>query len=583
MQRIESNIELWQKEWPLEAFLLQKDFIPFDQKILFKGADPLWKDKLHEIQENALFVYGVDPACTKLILDWLSKDQKRFAAILEDDPERLAAYLYTEEATNLLKSPQATLCYVKDKDNLQPLFDLLYWQAPLIPYAALAIPEYETERSETSDLILKGIQFEMITKNALVEEYMQLGVPFFRNFYANLPQIAASHKGTAFFGKFQGMPAIICGAGPSLSKQIPLLKTLSNSALIFAGGSALNALHAQGFLPHFGAGIDPNSPQEDRLKATSGANLPFFFRSRIFCKAMKFVTGPKLYIPGAGGYDVSEWYEEKLGIASDFLDEGHNVVNFCTEIATRMGCSPIIFIGMDLAFTGRKSYAEGVAEAPAHGEPRIFYNDIYGKITETSWKWLAESDWLSNYAKNNSDVNFINATEGGIGFSGIDNIPFEEVVRTTLSEERKFDIQSVLSESRMPENSFQIIEDASQKLLESLQRSQELIRGLIEELEKELSVEHPKERLQTPRGLLLESDLFDEPAYQYLLDIFHHVYTRLLSRESTILKLNKEGKLSEAEINRAMLSLQKRKLLFLQDVAEVNRLLLLNAPALAQQ
>ena len=81
---------------------------------------------------------------------------------------------------------------------------------------------------------------------------------FFESFYRNIFHLPESYSCNGLAGQFANVPAIICGDRPSLHKNIELLKTLTDRALIFAGNFLLNILNEYGIIPHFGAGVDPN-------------------------------------------------------------------------------------------------------------------------------------------------------------------------------------------------------------------------------------------------------------------------------------------------------------------------------------
>ena len=133
-------------------------------------------------------------------------------------------------------------------------------------------------------------------------------------------------------------------------------------------------MNAADIEPHFAAGIDPNSPQYLRLLHNTSFETPYFYRGRMHHPAFRLIHGPRLYINGGGGYDTPEWFEEHLGIASEVVDEGHNVVNFCTSLAYELGCNPIIFVGLDLAYTGMQAYAPGVVADAEMSEEKIKQN-----------------------------------------------------------------------------------------------------------------------------------------------------------------------------------------------------------------
>ena len=42
----------------------------------------------------------------------------------------------------------------------------------------------------------------------------------------------------------------------------------------------------------------------------------------------------------------------------------------------------------------------------------LLKTDIYGKPIYTLWKWIAEANWIGDFAKAHPDITVINATEG---------------------------------------------------------------------------------------------------------------------------------------------------------------------------
>lgn len=575
-ERLEENVALFADLWPLDAYKVQsEEFDPIQWGPYDEGLSN-WKEKLPLQGILSIIVYGIGSGqAFDHLKTWLKTDTERHLVFLEDDLRLLRGLFESEKATEILSHPQVTLCYVQGGELSPETLEFLYWSFGRTKFLVTALPFYVRTKASIAKQLSDKIHYEAELKAGLVEEYQKLGVSFFRNFYSNMKELPGAFWGNKLFGQFEGIPAIILGAGPSLNKQIPLLKELESKALIFAGGSALNAIKSQSLKPHFGAGIDPNDTQLARLKETSELAIPFFYRSRLFATAIREIKGPRLYVSGAGGYDISEWYEEKFSITSDFLDEGHNVVNFCTELAVRLGCNPIIYVGLDLAFTGNASYSDGVNDTIQCSDTLV-RKDIYGKDTTTQWRWVFEADWLSQYAKSHPEITFYNATEGGIGIPGVEN-----VLLRTLSEEKLVQtfplhkqIQKALNEAKLPHVTPDKIEAATQELKESLERSLSLINLLLVELDKEAAKEVPQDKLVSGRAILLESDLFDEPAYQYILDIFHHVFARITYKQSARLKQNK-GQLKNAkELAIEKLELQRNKLLFLKDVAQANLLLI---------
>src|SRR5690606_30787893 len=87
----------------------------------------------------------------------------------------------------------------------------------------------------------------------------------FRNLLKNFRYLSKSFQAESLKGCFQGIPAIICGAGPSLTQALPVLSECKEKALLIAGGSTITALSKNGILPHLSLAVDPNPEEYERL------------------------------------------------------------------------------------------------------------------------------------------------------------------------------------------------------------------------------------------------------------------------------------------------------------------------------
>lgn len=604
--KLKQNAELWAKTSPKEAVLLpyrscsELVFVQTEkqepnlfnnnstkfyhsQEGALKEANK-WFSQLDLKLIDALYIYGVGLGYYfDAAKNWLETNPAHHLIFLEDDIDVIYRLFQTEKGTELLQHDQVDVYYFKDLEDQDTILETLYWNLMTTRSGVSALKLYQEQKPEFFDELQHKILFDIANKDALVDEYLKYGAGFFRNFYPNLKFLSKARWGNALFGKFSKVPAIICGAGPSLQKNLPMLKSLTSKALVFAGGSALNVLDAQGLLPHFGAGIDPNPDQYRRLSTHTSLNMPFFYRNRMFHQALQQVKGELLYISGSGGYDVSDWFEEKFEITAEFFDEGHNIVNFCTELACRLGCNPIIYIGVDLAYTGMQLYAPGVLSDATVNEKELLEEedidkrvlnrkDIYGNPTYTLWKWIAESQWIGEFSSEHTDHLFINATEGGIGFPGVANMTLEKTAKQYLTQE--FDlpkrIQKEVNNASLPQVTKEKVDQALQDLYDSLKRCVEDLNILIEEgstiIQRILSENEVPTITQTGKAALYETELADEPAYQYVLDIFNAVYSRVLNRDLTRIS----NIADDAQRTIKKLEINNKKLSFLRDVASVN-------------
>jgi hypothetical protein len=547
-----------------------------------------WFKELHLTNETVLYVYGVGLGYyAEATQDWLKVDSKHTLIFLEKDLTILYRLLETSKGTWILKHPQIHLIAFENIFTDQALFNELSWNYIACPLAISSLKLYAEVDSEGFLQLRHLITHNAVKKESFVAEYLQYGVAFFRNFYPNLLQLPHSYLGNGLFHSFRNIPAIICGAGPSLNQNIQLLKTLTDQALIFAGSSALNAIIPE-VIPHFGVAVDPNQAQYSRVKAAQSYSIPFFYRNRLFHDALTTMTGPRLYLTGAGGYDTAEWFENQLGIqGGEPLDEGHNVINFCIEIAHALGCSPIILVGIDLAYTNDQYYFSQVIENLHLTEQdfekmkefdleKIDRIDIHGQPIKTTWKWVTEAEWITEFAQTHPETPLINATEGGLGFQNIPNQTLEKVAQIYLKPIP--DLQKTIQEEIQQHSLSALVTE--EKVIELIKTVQESLRRCIKQIEKivhelhELKILIQKQvsypaSLQTPSIRLTEMEIEEEPAYQAILNSFNLIYLHLHNREILELQPPRKGH-SAKKIDLKKIDLQVQRLHFLKDVSCVN-------------
>lgn len=607
----QNNLEIWAKTFPKQAFMLpyvdciQLEFCTSEKgELNLKGPSFFYHDNQGVVEEAnewfkkldlgdvpALFVFGVGLGYYyNAVKTWLREDKKRRLVFLENDLAVIHRLFETKLGAEILQDSQVQLIYFRDLNDDEASFEILYWNFAMSRLNVSALHSYAAEHQILYEDLKHKIAYDAAVKNALVDEYLRYGGAFFINFYQNMLCMADSYLGNRFFGKFPKVPAIICGAGPSLEKNLPLLGKLLDRAVVFAGGSALNVLNAANFQPHFGAGIDPNPMQYARMSTNQGFEVPFFYRNRMFHNAFKKIHGPRLYITGCGGYDIAEYFEEKFGIKSGFLDEGHNVVNFSVEVAYAMGCDPIIFVGMDLAFTGMEAYAPGVVEKTTVSESELLDNedydsrallrkDIFGNPLYTLWKWIAEAQWIGDYAKSHPLVTLINCTEGGLGFPGVQNRTLEEVAKEKLTRTYELNnrIHGETQNSALPKVTFRKIMKAMRELSVSLKRTEENLNILMQDAQnsfEKMEAGTIQKPAQSGLAALAETELEEEPGYKHVCEIFNAVLTRLLSGE--LHEIN-TGNQTEKQKALSRLSLNIKRLKFLKEVAQINQELIEHA------
>lgn len=547
----------------------------------------VWFDSLDLHLATTVFVYGIGLGYAyEAAKGWLIQHPHHALVFLEEDLSVLFRLCETELGWQLLKDHQVQVIFLRDHHSNKVIVNELTWTYFDTPYIISSLQLYQEVNPQGFLDIENEIHYKFEQKKVVVDEYLNFGIVFFRNFYPNLLELPKAYWGNGLFNCFSQVPAIICGAGPSLNKNIHLLSQLKEHALIFAGGSALNALIPQEIIPHFGVAIDPNIHQYSRVAATQQYKVPFFYHNRLFHKALTAITGPLLFLNGEGGYNVPDWFEDQLKIEGEKLDGGHNVVNFSLQIARALGCNPIIIVGTDLAFTNDEYYAKGIAshlnltkeEVNIHNPevPVVLREDIYGQPIQTLWKWISEAEWISDFAELNPELTVINCTEGGLGFKGIPNHSLQEIIDKFFQEPRTeiAKIHEIIQRNSLSHITTEKIIELLNELKESLTHCILLLSKLVEEIDQltqDLEQGHPiASELYSLNMSLIQSDLESQVAYPYLLEIFSQIFIHLHHRPLQDLQSTKRD-LSEKKRAIGKLELEKQRFIFLRDVSRVNR------------
>lgn len=533
-----------------------------------------WYSSLQLQGISVLFVYGVGLGYYyDVAKPWLKESDEHFLVFLEDDLEVIHRLFETDKGRELLADHQVILRHFESLDwECQSLKSLLY-SFPLKKYEITALEQYGALKGDIFQQLKAGVAFHFHKSEGITLEQINFGGSFFQNFYRNILKLPEAYLGNALYEKFFGCPAIICGAGPSLQKNIDILKTLKGRALIFAGSTAINALNAEGITPHFGVGIDPNWHQYARLLANTSFNMPLFYRNRLNHEALKVVHGDHLFVTGAGGYEIAGWFEEKLQILQPSLSEGTSVANFSLSLTHALGCNPIIFVGMDLAYTDQQSYASGIVSHGLHDRKHHFKTkkeedelivrtDIYGKPVNTLWKWIGESIWFGQYAQEVPYLVLLNATEGGIGFPNVPNFSLQEVADVFLKNQYDFEtmIHGEIQNSQMPESVTKehVIEAISEMKL-SLEKCKEHCVAL-----------HHSFSHQSDQGIFDDKleELEVEPAYSQILHQFDQAYRRVFGWQIELMRA--ETEIEEKKILEKKTEYNAKRYAFLEKGATYN-------------
>lgn len=520
------NLALFLERYPKYTFFLP-NINPFIQKRRKKDISKSQSEfeKIQDIDDiETVYVYGLDfGERINFLRKWITKKRINNLVFIEDDLESLLLFLASSFAKKIILEPKIHLFFKLEMEEESSFLDEAvsnFFSGKMRVFSSFSLKEEQKRKFESikSQIIRFSTYHYAIHMDDL---YSHLN---FANFLQNLEKVPSSFFVNLLKDKFKDIPAIICGAGPSLYEEKEHLKKLKTKAFIIAGGSAIPALLSYGIKPHLGVVIDPNLEEVKRMKKGAFINIPIVYSTRVHRDVFKYFGGPLGYISSVAGGTEALFFEERFKLKQEYVigqnlsREAFSVTTLNLELAHFFGCSPIIFCGVDLAYRDNKRYCPGVLDKESkivseENDPgNIFVFKKSNLVTMV--KWEMEADVISKYKKD-FHLKIFNSSKKGLKLSGIDFVSLKEMVKKLKSQKEL----EIILEKELKKVSLNIskkeIESFQIEILLSLKKCKKLISEIKNET-KEL-MKSKKEKYSTPLMILAHRDLKEEIAYNYFL------------------------------------------------------------------
>jgi len=305
---------------------------------------------------------GVSLSFYEEVRGWLDGKAGRRLFFIEDQPERLKELAREENAKVLLNDVRVKTFCLETPLQKEFIAKKIGWLS--------AFKELLVVDDAWKDLIER----QHNAAHAIASDAAEFGVPVMRHMKANFEKPIRS----LVKDSLKGVPAVICGAGPSLEKNGHLLKEWKGKAFLIAAGSAINAMEVA---PDLAVALDPHIP----LIRKKHLSTPLCLQSRMHPDSWRGITGEAFYIPDSH-FAFDAWLTK-----AEPLDTGWTSGNAGVAVAEYLGCAPIVLIGMDYCYRGEKKYANQKSTLEA---PLVQATDAQGRKVWTQRDWLLAIQWL---------------------------------------------------------------------------------------------------------------------------------------------------------------------------------------------
>ncbi len=314
-------------------------------------------------------------------------------------------------------------------------------------------------------------------------------------FVYNLPQMITHPSYKELLSKRKGISdtAIIVSTGPSLTKQLPLLKKYASKATIFCADSSYPILAKHGIKPDYVCMLERTEITAEFFNHDFGEfdkDIVFVCAGVVHPKTIEYLKNKTFIITQK--VLAFPYYINLKNFC--YAAVGFSVAHTLSYLATYLSHKNIIFIGQDLAYAENGNSHPDDYQNSANYESQMYEHILTiayggnGKV-ETHSIWLLFKNWFENEMIPNTrkmGITTYNCTEGGARIEGTIEKPFLWACENLLDKDLNKPFEKLEPLSLNKQNEFLL--KAYYKVYQSIKHCRDFSKILSNDFEKIQSV-----------------------------------------------------------------------------------------------
>jgi len=409
-----------------------------------------------DFQRDVLVLIGIEQAI--LIYELTARGQSRILLMLQDGDE----YANDSGNVSIVRSGKECSEYFLRIENL-------------LPERVSRIDDGQEHDAAWGDVRQSFALF--LSNNSTTTAF---GARWLMQGLKNLPNIARSTNLKTLKDAVGGLPVVIISPGPSLDKNIHLLRELKGRAILMAAVQSTRALLKAGVVPDLVVIADPG----DLSYMLDGVDISQVgaLIAGVSCHPRFYELGFKNVINFNANADIDTWISDIFGDTLPISSAGSVTID-CLYMAQYLECKTIVMVGLDLAIKDGRQYSEqspnGESLAVVDRASNTFaFKNVSDQLEKTfNDKGIKTSELLEpvltlpgyyggtvvtrpNYHlfhgelvriaaesnKNKNTAELINCTEGGAYIEGFDHCTLQSVVER-LADQERLDLSDLIEKS----------------------------------------------------------------------------------------------------------------------------------------
>ncbi|HAA1707877.1 TPA_asm: DUF115 domain-containing protein [Campylobacter jejuni] len=418
-----------------------------------------------------LFFYGFGNGMLYKAL--CENENHQHIIVFEDDLEILALAFHLFDFSKALKNEKLILFYTQTLNTAQlsTLFSYEIIQKSVKIFNLFIHSDFyqnfqNTQIQNTNAQLIEMIRFIVLNKGNDPHDSL-VGI---KHILDNLPKMLNHGIFQEFLKERRAKVknAIIVSTGPSLIKQLPLLKKYASKATLFCADSAYPILAKHGIKPDYVCMLERSEFTAEFFNNDFGEfnkGILFMLASVVHKEALNFLEKDQrtyMLVHRPLNFAASLKLDD-----FGYLGCGASVSNMIYELAAALRHENIIFIGQDLAYaedgsSHPKEYIYGNQGEEIRGEAYTIAYGGKGKVrTQLTWNLFRQAfERNIFFTKEKLDINTYNCTEGGARIEGTIEKPFSWVCENLLTQNlnkpfplsKKLDKKNIIEKIQKTEN-----------------------------------------------------------------------------------------------------------------------------------
>lgn len=447
-----------------------------------KEAERIIEKELSDHYTHIVFGYGVGYLSEKMLQKIINEDVNG-GQLLIIDP-------LLDEIRDTVTGCKQYIYSMNDMNVLESVIDF-YLHQTHNRVKVICTKNYDTLFASEYTKFLNILKKRMQNFSNSLYTVTSTSIQWQKNIIHNIMNLPTD--GTLYDLEFEThIPVVVISGGPSLAKQLTLLKKYEKCVLTIVSGSTINSVLQANIVPDFVVSVDGRlSHYEQHYEKLKNISSSLIYSMETHFKIRKSFNKKGFAFFTHESQALEEYAKKSLRLSMMGLNMGTSCANFAFTIASLMTKGPIAFIGQDLAFTNNATHANTNKDFHELTEEEIvknqyFYVEGYNDeevLTSLTMNAMKESfEKQIRMVENPGRV--FNCTEGGARIQGMKQTSFLNFLSSNVEEKYEFQKERLLASTQEGKSTYVPFENLSKEII-IYEEITSLIEGKLENLNKD--------------------------------------------------------------------------------------------------